>query len=148
MRKDIDLRKKEIIEWIAKGWANTMIAEKIKCKTDTLLNRYKKWGVVYKGNQGKRGYKSSPYKKSALEYLKSSCITTYKLKIKLFEDKIKEKKCEICGITKWNGNEAPLELHHKDGNRFNNNLNNLEILCPNCHSLTKNFSAKNINNYS
>jgi predicted HNH restriction endonuclease len=42
----------------------------------------------------------------------------------------------------------PLELHHKDGNRYNNSLNNLMLLCPNCHALTDNYRAKNINNLS
>ena len=42
----------------------------------------------------------------------------------------------------------PLELHHKDGNRYNNQLDNLMLLCPNCHALTENYRAKNIKNLS
>ena len=37
-----------------------------------------------------------------------------------------------------------LELHHIDGDKSNNNLNNLQLLCPNCHSYTDNFGSKNI----
>ena len=44
--------------------------------------------------------------------------------------------CNKCGITNWLGNYLPLELEHKDGNNQNNDRNNLEVLCPNCHSQT------------
>ena len=47
---------------------------------------------------------------------------------------------------KWLHTNIPLELHHKDGNRYNNDLENLEILCPNCHSLCPNNSGKAIGN--
>jgi predicted HNH restriction endonuclease len=42
----------------------------------------------------------------------------------------------------------PLELHHKDGNRYNDQLENLILLCPNCHAFTENYRAKNIKNLS
>jgi len=61
-----------------------------------------------------------------------------KLRKKLIEDGIKKNECEKCGINKWLSKLIPLELHHVDGNRFNNKLENLQILCPNCHSLTPN----------
>jgi hypothetical protein len=54
-------------------------------------------------------------------------------------------KCECCGLEKWNENPIPLEVHHKDGDHLNNELENLEVLCPNCHALTKNWRGKNIN---
>lgn len=47
--------------------------------------------------------------------------------------------CEKCGLTEWMGEEIPLQIHHIDGDHYNNDLNNLQILCPNCHALTKNF---------
>ena len=52
-------------------------------------------------------------------------------------------KCECCGLTEWLGQPIHLEVHHIDGNRQNDNLNNLQILCHNCHSYTNNHS-KNI----
>ena len=51
-------------------------------------------------------------------------------------------KCEICGIKEWNGKDLTCELHHNDGNRGNNRLENLTIVCPNCHSQTPNHSKK------
>lgn len=49
---------------------------------------------------------------------------------------LKGHKCERCNLEKWLDNLIPLEVHHKDGNRTNNHLDNLEILCNNCHALT------------
>ena len=56
---------------------------------------------------------------------------------------IKKDCCEKCGITEWQGKPISLQLHHKDGNPNNNCLENLEILCPNCHTQTDNYGSKN-----
>lgn len=48
-------------------------------------------------------------------------------------------KCENCGNSEWFDQPIKLEVHHIDGNRTNNNLENLQLLCPNCHSLTPNW---------
>ena len=65
-----------------------------------------------------------------------------KLLKRLIESELKERKCEKCGITEWMGEDISFHLHHKDGNHNNNKFENLEILCPNCHSQTDNFSGK------
>jgi len=70
------------------------------------------------------------------------------LRDKLIRDGIKEKKCELCGLSTWMGKELPLELHHKDGNHYNNELSNLEIVCPNCHSIQEGNSGANIGRYN
>jgi DNA-directed RNA polymerase subunit RPC12/RpoP len=53
--------------------------------------------------------------------------------------------CEICGWNKVNvfTNQVPLEIHHIDGNYTNNKEDNLQVLCPNCHSLTENYKGLN-----
>ena len=51
-------------------------------------------------------------------------------------------KCEQCHLTQWNNQPIPLEIHHIDGNHLNNNLDNLQLLCPNCHALTDNYCGK------
>lgn len=50
--------------------------------------------------------------------------------------------CEICGLDTWLDNPITLEVHHKDGDKLNNNLDNLQLLCPNCHSMTSNWKSR------
>lgn len=59
--------------------------------------------------------------------------------------KIREHRCECCGLSEWNGIPITLQAHHKDGDKTNNELENLQLLCPNCHSQTDNYCSKNIN---
>lgn len=91
-------------------------------------------------NKGKK----LPPKLSIDNYLvEGKLVQSHKLKIRLIAEGIKEHKCEICGITEWNGKSAPIELDHIDGNRYNNTINNLRILCPNCHAQTETYRGKN-----
>ena len=46
-------------------------------------------------------------------------------------------KCESCNRKTWNKKQIPLEIHHVDGDRTNNKLDNLKVLCCNCHAITK-----------
>lgn len=52
-------------------------------------------------------------------------------------------KCNSCGLDSWLGQDLVLELEHKDGNNKNNERDNLEMICPNCHSLTKTWRGRN-----
>ena len=56
-------------------------------------------------------------------------------------------KCEICGFDKVNPftGKTILQIHHIDGNSENNNEDNLQVLCPNCHAMTDNFGSRNKN---
>lgn len=56
--------------------------------------------------------------------------------------KLRGHKCEICTLSKWRGRKIKLELHHIDADRTNNDANNLQLLCPNCHSLTKSWKKQ------
>lgn len=72
-----------------------------------------------------------------LETLQSNRLKWY-----LISYGFKERKCESCGGTSWLGKDIPLELHHEDGDPSNNSLDNLKILCPNCHAFTDNYRWK------
>ena len=68
---------------------------------------------------------------------------TFKLKNRLYEDNIKDKKCESCGLVEWIGLPIPLELDHVNGDRTDHRLHNLKIVCPNCHAQTTTYRALN-----
>ena len=144
MRKDI-LEKRELIEkLISEHASHAEIARQLSCKVDTLKSYLKKMGIDYAGNQGTKHLTGTSTYVPASEYLyNGSAITSYKLKLKLIREGIKEYKCEQCGLTEWNGKPAPIELDHIDGNHYNNELSNLRILCPNCHAQTDTHCRKN-----
>lgn len=57
--------------------------------------------------------------------------------------RIKGYKCEVCGISEWNGKEIVLEIEHIDGKSNNNKIDNLMLICPNCHSQTPTYKKRN-----
>ena len=89
----------------------------------------------YKGNGVKHEQMYIPLN----DYLKLLNPKGSKILKKLVLEGIKEYRCEKCGINEWNGEKIVLQLHHIDGNHYNNDVSNLQILCPNCHSQTHNF---------
>jgi len=68
---------------------------------------------------------------------------TFKLKNRLLKEKIKENKCEICNIDSWNNRSLTMQLDHIDGNSHNHRLENLRMICPNCHAQTETWCGKN-----
>lgn len=69
---------------------------------------------------------------------------SHRLKNRLFYNGLKKQQCERCGRTEWEGEPIPLELHHINGVHNDNRIENLQILCPNCHALSDNYCGKNI----
>ena len=69
---------------------------------------------------------------------------TSKLSKRLVKENYLEYQCNSCGITEYNGKEISLELNHIDGNGYNHSLENLELLCPNCHSQTDTYRSKKL----
>lgn len=70
-------------------------------------------------------------------------IGTSSLKNRLFRDGFKHYQCEKCGISEWNGEKAPLELHHINCNPSDNRIENLIILCANCHMIEHRIIIRN-----
>ena len=97
---------------------------------------------VWKTNQGAKGTRK-PQKKLKDIFENKLYMKSYNLKDRLYLEGYKEVKCERCGIEDtWNGKAIVLELDHINGDKTDNSLENLRILCPNCHSQTKTFRNK------
>ena len=95
-------------------------------------------------NKGLTGL-GKPFIPTSKILIKNSTFQSYKLKNRLFSEKLKPEHCEKCGWNKKaNSGHLPLELHHVNGNRHDNRIENLLILCPNCHSLEPRYRGRNI----
>ena len=108
------------------------------------------FGCFHPNPSGKGLNKKKPEPKLDYEALLSGKVEYFtagrNLKRYLIRNGLKKDECERCGWAgKLPGHEfSQCELHHKDGNNSNNELSNLEIICPNCHSLTENFRGANM----
>ncbi len=75
---------------------------------------------------------------------KDGTMQSYKLKKRLYESGLKYPKCELCGWAKMSlDGRIPLELDHINGDHSDNRIDNLRILCPNCHSLQPTHRGRN-----
>lgn len=71
-------------------------------------------------------------------------MQTHKLRLKLIREGVKEHRCEICGLAEWNSLPIPIELDHINGNNKDNHLENLRVLCCNCHAQTDNWRGRKL----
>ncbi len=72
----------------------------------------------------------------------STYMNTGRLRQRLIAEGLKPPHCEICGLATWRGEALPLQLDHVNGDHNDNRLENLRILCPNCHSLTHTWCGR------
>lgn len=111
----------------------------------TIHHLIKKYSVDishFTGQGWNVGLKFRPMKTYTLDEIlieNSTYRSSLKLKNKLFNNNIKDEVCERCGNSVWEGEKIPLELHHVNGNNTDNRIENLQILCSNCHAQTENY---------
>ena len=147
MRKDIDLKKDYIIKSLLNGKKTpTELCLELNCKPDTLRSRYKKWIPEYKPNNTKKLSKFGGQNKwnSLEEYVLSR---GNKCRRSILHRLLVEKNgdyCFECGIASvWNEKYLRMQVDHIDGLCYNNEVSNLRLLCPNCHSQTETFCGRN-----
>ena len=148
-KHDIEDIKKHVRE----SFTIAEVIRKIGWKTQgSNYKTVKKWIAIYNldishftGQSHNKGKKRKTKANKPIEYYLVEYGTECgNLKKRLIDEGFLPRCCSNCKRTEWLGNAIPLELHHKNGNSFDNKIENLQLLCPNCHSLTPNYRGKNI----
>jgi hypothetical protein len=137
----------QIIEACNTSHSMAHASSKVDLNYKTFAKRAKLLGVWNPNQSGKGMNKTSNGKGILLSDILNGKHPQYqsnKLRIRLIKEGIKEHMCECCGLREWNDRPIPLEVNHIDGVRTNHLLENLELICPNCHSQTETFRGKNI----
>lgn len=102
----------------------------------------------YQGQAWARGLTRARRPKVPLEQILVRDSTygggSVRLRERLTAEGLLDQRCAMCGLVEWCRQPAPLQLDHIDGDRRNNELTNLRILCPNCHAQTPTFCGRNI----
>ena len=119
--------------------------ESHKGASSTYLRKYLKEIGVNISKFSKTNIYNFSHPKSELEdvLISGSTYTNlHSLKKRILQEKLIEYKCSECGITEWNGKPIVLQLDHINGNNRDHRIENLRLLCPNCHSQTDTYSRK------
>lgn len=88
------------------------------------VSHFKNFDIIFDNDNFKYGYKIN--KALALKALIN----------------LRGRKCEKCGLQEWLETPIALEIHHIDGDQLNNTIDNLQLLCPNCHATTNNWRGR------
>jgi Zn finger protein HypA/HybF involved in hydrogenase expression len=142
-----NVNKEEFIKICNESTSMLQAAQKLSMH----FNTFKRYAIkfnCYCTNQGGKGTSKPNGNKIPLDEILEGLhptYQTYRLKLRMFKEGYLEDKCEKCGWHEkpFGAKYTPCELHHKDGDSSNHKKENLELICPNCHSLTINYRAKN-----
>lgn len=115
----------------------------------TLKKKLNEFNVDYSHFTGQRWNENPNNPIYRGKYLPNLCehssLSSANAKELVYRLGLKKNKCEKCGLSEWQGEPLVCELHHINGDSTDNRIENLVILCPNCHSQTDNFRSRNKN---
>jgi hypothetical protein len=143
--------KDQIVEFIKDSISVSEVLEKIGLSQKggnykTFHKFVKEYGIDtshFLGQAIHKGKRFGP-KRDIQDYLSNECsISSNNLKQRLINEKFFERMCYSCGRSQWEGKDIPLELDHINGIHSDNSLENLRLLCPNCHALTDTYRGRN-----
>ena len=111
---------------------------------NNIIEKYELDTSHFTGQGWNVGLKFNPSPAQPIDEIlvKDSSYQSFKLKKRLLKEGIKEYKCECCGLKEWLNEPIPLELHHINGDNKDHRLENLQMLCPNCHAKTDTYRRR------
>lgn len=136
--------KQEIKKIVKESYSDREVAEKLGYKKDGGGSKVTLHQMYRELNLDTSHFKGLGWNKDNYDY-DSFTIHSYKKRGKTTAAPLiylRGRKCEKCGNTEWLGEPINLEVHHINGDRTDNRLENLQLLCPNCHSYTPTFTNK------
>ena len=120
------------------------------------IQRYYDEGHTYRECQAMFGFNSMSFWKARrrgeirtrplaipIELVSERAKTRRTVKRRLLQAGILKNVCEECGLAEWRGKPLAIQIHHRNGNRDDHRVENLRMLCPNCHSQTETFAGRN-----
>lgn len=111
--------------------------------TDVLKERIRTLECSTEHFHGKNGDSTKKYNLDEILVKDSTYKNISRLKERLLRENLLEYKCSICGISEWQGKSISLQLDHINGVNNDHRLENLRLLCPNCHSQTETYAGRN-----
>lgn len=146
------LRRKYSREKFAEAWLSSssiaQVAKKLGCNatgggyvTLKMAARELGLGDHMTGQGWNVGWESNPARERTIPLSdilvnNSTYTMIWRLKQRLLRKGVLKYKCSLCGLTEWNGKPITLQLDHINGVRLDHRVENLRLLCPNCHSAT------------
>ena len=137
------ITEQEIKDAISNSVSMAQASDSLGLAFSTFKRYAVKYNVYDASNQAGKGTTKVKKKLSDVFSGKVHMVTS-NLRVRFIREGFKTHECEECGISEWNGKTISLELDHVSGIRSDNSLENLKLLCPNCHSQTHTFRGRNI----
>jgi hypothetical protein len=134
----------------ARGYSTKSNRSEINAKVSATLKAKPDGGATHlqlptiRNKAKKAAAKYHEIKKIELDNLPFEKLSVYQMRNRILAEQ--NNKCNRCGLDRWQNEILVLEFEHKDGNNKNNNRDNLECICPNCHSLTPTWRGRNVAN--